>query len=114
MKIPKTIKISHYNYSIIETNDEEILDGNWGLIDYGQEVIYIRKELTHANKQTCLLHEILHGVFHMNRNNVMLFPSVKKEKDLEHHFIFGVEETLMSVIKDNPKVMEYLQSKGDK
>lgn len=113
MKIPNKIKVCHYNYNIIETNDDEFLDSNWGLIDYGQEVIYIRKDLTHSNKQTILLHELLHACFHMNRNNLVSTPNKKSDiKEWEHHFIYGIEELLMDVIKSNPKIMKYLQSEG--
>lgn len=110
MNIPKQIKLLHYTYDIIETNNVNLIEDKWGIISYTDEKIYIKKDITYSNKQVVLLHEIMHFCFHVNENNLIYKPDNDADiKELEHFFINGIEENLAYVIKNNPKVMKYLQ-----
>lgn len=105
-----TIKIGPQNYNVVERLRQEdgmLNDGSYAYtLDHGN-LIVIDKDIAQSKKQVTLLHEILHAI----RFNNDALPKPKRKDDFEeweHYFIALYEGNLLSVLKDNPQLVEWL------
>lgn len=65
MKLPKHVKISGINYTVVLKKQlEDSGDACWGLTDYPNVTIYIREELSQQKQRQTLMHEMLHVMMH--------------------------------------------------
>lgn len=110
--IPKTIKVLHHTYTIVEEmeNLDTELDGNYGYCDFNNTKIVIKKDMSHSKKQETLLHEVMHAC--IEAGIVPIYPENAYKKmnsdEWEHRYIYALENTLLNVLKDNPKFVEFL------
>lgn len=114
MKIPSKIKIGSQVYDIYERNvreDVSLADAHaYTYTDGG--FIVIDKSMSNQLKRRYLMHELLHAlVFVFGQDD----KSSKDERtdtldNLEHWFIYLVQEPLVLLMRDNPKLVEYLVS----
>ena len=106
----KSIKVGPQQFEIIErepTQDGMLNDGCYGYTLDNRNLIVIAKGLGNGKQQVTLLHEILHAI----RMNYDGMPRPTKEDDFEsweHYFIAMYEIGLLSVLKDNPKLVTWL------
>ena len=106
----KSIKVGPQKFEVIErkSNEDGMLnDGAYGYTLDNKNLIVLASGLANGKQQVTLLHEILH-VIRMNYDNL---PRPTKEDDFEaweHYFIAMYEIGLLSVLKDNPKLVEWL------
>lgn len=111
---PKQIKVLHHIYDIVETTpeDDDQLDTNYGYTDYKSTLIAIDINLSISQKQTTLLHEILHATIEAGANSIK--PKKKSNAGKwEHYFIYSLENTLIDVIRQNPELISYLTYTGE-
>lgn len=105
-KIKVRIKILNRNYELIGVEEKE-------LNDYSTEMTYIgRANYVHTNikisidssnviQQETVIHEILHCIA-----NQMGLSRLQDDEDM----IDALSTGLLNVIRDNPKIIDYLQS----
>lgn len=110
MKMPKTFKLNNYTWSVHEV-DQSIIDvsmkdqgptGSYrGYCDTKEFEVVVSDRLHKQDKPRVILHEILHACF---RNSDV--PSTASD---EEKVVCCLEERLTDLIKNNPKLISYLQ-----
>lgn len=117
-RLPSKVKILNHTWTIVEESLEPE-DGsdypNYGKCERFDQVITINKDMTVDNKRVTLLHELLHACRYSNGNPGLLpdFTDVPKEEIIltwEHMLLGLYEEPFLSILRNNPKVVEYLVS----
>ena len=106
----KSIKIGPQRFTIIERSPDEdgmLSDGAYGYTLDSKNVIVIASDLGNGKQKITLLHEVLHAIRMSNEG----MPKPSKDDDFEaweHYFIAMYETGLLAVLKDNPKLTEWL------
>jgi len=112
MPAPKKVRIGAQVFKIEERSvkqDGTLNDNSYGYtLDQGN-LIVIDASIAFTKKQQTLLHEIIHAIG-MVYGSGQKEPSAKDTYEIwEHHFIGIWEAPMLSFIKDNPEVVEWLQ-----
>ena len=106
----KSVKVGPQKFDIIQRDPKEdgmLNDGAYGYTLDGKNVIVLSSDLSNGKEKVTMLHEILHAVRMSNDG----MPRPSKEDDFEaweHYFIAMYETGLLAVLKDNPKLVEWL------
>ena len=106
----KSIKIGPQSFNVVERANQEdgmLNDNAYGYTLDAGNLIVINGNMGEGKKQITLLHEILHAI----RMNADGMPKPTKDDDFEtweHYFIALYETGLLSVLKDNRKLVEWL------
>ena len=106
----KSVKIGPQKFDVVERDSREdgmLNHGAYGYTMDGKNLIVIASGLGNGKQQVTLLHEILHAV----RMSYDGMSRPTKEDDFEsweHYFIAMYEIGLLAVLKDNPKLVEWL------
>ena len=106
----KSVKIGPQKFDIIQRDPKEdgmLNDGAYGYTLDGKNVIVLSSDLSNGKEKVTMLHEILHAIRMSNDG----MPRPSKEDDFEaweHYFIAMYETGLLAVLKDNPKLVEWL------
>jgi hypothetical protein len=98
----KNIKIGGTDYTVIEMQESFASDGKVCDGDISYSMAEIRVAVKNKSKQyidTVLLHEIVHGILY--EFNIKI-PE-------EENFTEGFAKGLYQVLKDNPKLVEYIR-----
>lgn len=116
MSIPSKVKVGAQVFRIEERSvkqDGTLNDNSYGYtLDQGN-LIVIDASIAFTKKQQTLLHEIIHAIG-MVYGSGQKEPSAKDTYEIwEHHFIGIWEAPMLSFIKDNPEVIEWLQLEED-
>lgn len=109
--VPNRVKIGGQVFKVEERrikNDGTLNDDSYGYtLDQGN-LIVIDADIAFTKKQQTLLHEIIHVITMIYSGQVQ--PRPKDSYDIwEHHFIGIWEAPMLSFIKDNPEIVEWLQ-----
>lgn len=116
--MPSRIKIGTQDWTVEERtkNDDGMLnDGSYGYTIQEGNIIVIDKACTPSRKRQTLFHELFHAIRFSNAssgikpNTEDVLPG-EVIATWEHYFIAMYEDTLLSILRDNPKVTEYLLS----
>lgn len=99
MKIPKTIRANGYDISIAEVKTDKYQ----GQYDNKKKHIDIAAGYTDASKAASLLHELLHVGFATTE----LYRVIAHAD--EEVIVTNLETFLFGVLRDNPKLVEYIQ-----
>lgn len=110
ISIPKKIKIGPQSWTVVErerATDGLLDDGSYGYTLPNANLIVLDANIPHSKKRSVMLHEILHAV------RLQYDPTQKpsREADLDEweHFFIGVwDNGLLGVLRDNPKLVEWL------
>jgi Mlc titration factor MtfA (ptsG expression regulator) len=111
----KTVKVGPQVYNIVKRNTNEdgtLNDGAHGYTLDSGNIIVVDSGISKTKKQVTVLHEILHAIRMANDG----MPKPGKEDDFEaweHYFIALYENNLLAVLKDNPKLVEWLTKNGN-
>lgn len=102
MTLPKSVRIGYLNYKVCECDQDE-LEGDF---QCGSQRLRVRtKDRSKAFAANTLIHEIVHGVFfHEGLKNL---DGMTHER--EEMLVNCMANGLTQVIKDNPKLIKYLQ-----
>jgi hypothetical protein len=116
MPIPSKVRVGAQVFRIEERSvkqDGTLNDNSYGYtLDQGN-LIVIDASIAFTKKQQTLLHEIIHAIG-MVYGSGQKEPSAKDTYEIwEHHFIGIWEAPMLSFIKDNPEVIEWLQLEED-
>lgn len=77
-----------------------------GFIDVDYLNIHIKSSLPYQKKAVIILHEILHGMLMHTGLNLK-----EKDDEMYEHIVESLSHSLFSLIRTNPKLIEYLQQK---
>lgn len=108
---PKSVKIGAQVFRIEERDpkkDGMLNDGSYGYTLDSENLIVIDSTIHITKKKVTVLHEILHAA-----RMVWETPNSKPAKNAgpdewEHYFIGIWETSLLLVLQDNPKLVEWL------
>lgn len=117
LKIPKQIKIGQRIFTIEVT--DELNKGNdlytYGFINIVHDIIVVASFLDEPRMRSTLLHEIMHAIFKVNHNGSLIVPPKQDDETYdeyrdrwEHYSIFSMDENLLTVLRDNPELVEFL------
>lgn len=100
-KIPSKIKLGPYLYRIEMV--KSLQDGKgtdlMGHCKSGEHLIELREELPPDRERAVLLHELMHAMWEMG---------ALEEETKEELAVLILSPLLLGVMKENPKLMEYL------
>jgi hypothetical protein len=106
MKLPTEIKVGPLIYKVVRVAPDA-LDGDNGDIDVNEGKIRLRKRLRLDKLKVYLLHEILHAC-HLHAGKYDNTPRTDED------WIDATIAPLLSVIIDNPKLIEFFQTIPEK
>ncbi len=101
-KPPRKIKVQSHDYTIEVVKDLEVGPDAWGACHRKFLRIQLDKELAPSLMKDVLFHELGHGVYYSS-GLTFLVPE-KHEEHIVQHMTAG----LLQVLRDNPKLREYL------
>ena len=118
LPVPSKIKIGAQDWTVIErdrADDGYIAEDAYGYTLQKTNVIVLDKHCPPSRKRQTLFHELFHAIRFSNGSS-----GIKPNTDdilpneiistWEHYFIAMYEDTMLSVLRENPKVTEYLLS----
>jgi hypothetical protein len=98
--LPKKLRIGGRTYKIMSWQAKEAATaGKFAECDKVNKIIRVDESWGEVEAAASLLHEILHAVFE---------EYVMKPDDDEERTVTTMEKGLIQVIKDNPKLWEYI------
>lgn len=117
-KVPGKVKIGAQDWLIIERsrdNDGIINDDSYGYTLQKSNTIVLDKDCPPSRKRQTLFHELFHAIRFSNGasgikpdlENVLPHEVIYT---WEHYFIAMYEDTMLSVLRENPAVASYLLS----
>lgn len=110
--MPTEVQIGTQLWTIEERNrnkDSALSDDAYGYTLHRDSLIIIDSLATPSRKRQTLLHELMHAVRHSLGSPIT--PKSDDDSDTWEHFFIGMyEEGLLLIIRDNPKVLDYLLS----
>ena len=95
-KMPKSVKVGYFNYTIKENED---LVENLGLTKLDKLIIEITPSYPEQIVKETLLHECLHAI---------LKDSFLFNDEIEENLVSMISPQIMMVMKDNPDLKSYL------
>ena len=110
MEIPSRVKVGSQWFDVIERSrrdDGMLHDDTYGYTLDQENLIVIDSEIAFSRQQLTLWHELMHAARNIYDTSVMPKKSDSFET-WEHYFIGVWEESLLVLIRDNPKLLEYL------
>jgi hypothetical protein len=109
---PKVVRIGVQDFEIIELDpklDPILTEGNYGYTQDPRNIIVIDRTMHESKKRVTVWHEVMHAARFVFENER---PKNKTEyEDWEHHFISVWENSLLMIMKDNPKLLLWLLEK---
>ena len=108
--IPKSVKIGAQVFDMAERTkkqDSLLAESNYGYTRDDINLIVVDSTLHLTKKKVTLLHEVLHAARMVFELSVR--PSDKASfDDWEHYFISIYEQSLITILKDNPELLKWL------
>lgn len=110
MDTPNSIKIGAQIYKVVERHPNE--DGTLSERNYGYTIelgnlIVIDSSQSLTKKQVTLMHELMHAIILVYCGYARP-PKEAEIDEWEHYFIGLMEGNLLCVLKDNPKLLQWL------
>jgi hypothetical protein len=104
MTLPTLVQIGPLAYTI--TDEEHVYNKTavdqgealWGRIDYAKGSIVLSPEQNDAHKRLALLHEVLHGVWHLH----------DKAHESDEDVLRSLTADLLDTLRRNPELVAYL------
>lgn len=119
MAMPKRVKIGAQMWDIIERSRDDdgmINDDSFGYTLQKSNTIVLDKHCPPSRKRQTLFHELFHAI-RFSTGSSGIKPNLEDSQpheviDIwEHYFIAIYEDTMLSTLRDNPKLAEYLLQK---
>jgi hypothetical protein len=117
-KVPTRIKIGAQDWTIIErdrSDDGTIDDDAYGYTLQKSNTIVLDKHCPPSRKRQTLFHELFHAIRFSNgasgiKPNLEDILPHEVISTWEHYFIAMYEDTMLSVLRENPQLTNYLLS----
>lgn len=104
MPLPEKVTIGPLVYTVTDDSVAfaqmvaEDLTSTWGYIRYGEGRIILNPNQNEAHKRMCLLHELLHGCWHMS----------DRDHSDDEKPILALAAPLVDMLRRNPDLVSYL------
>ena len=113
--MPKKLKIGSQTYAIYERhiNDDPGLNDAHAYTYTNGNFIVVNKDLNYQLQRRYLMHEILHAVIFVFGQNDKADKDERTDtnENLEHWFIYLLQEPLVMLLRDNPGLVSWLTAK---
>lgn len=117
-KVPSKVKIGAQDWTIIERSRDDdglINDDSYGYTLQKSNVIVLDKSCPPSRKRQTLFHELFHAIRFSNGSSGIKpnMEDIQPDEVIitwEHYFIAMYEDTMLSVLRENPAVLDYLLS----
>jgi Zn-dependent peptidase ImmA (M78 family) len=117
-KMPTKVKIGAQDWTIVERSRDDdgmINDDSYGYTLQKSNFIVIDKNCPPSRKRQTLFHELFHAVRFSNGSSGIKPDMENIQSDdviytWEHYFIAMYEDTMLSVFRENPAIVDYLLS----
>lgn len=117
-KLPSKIKIGAQDWLVIErssSNDGIISEDSYGYTLQKSNTIILDKDCPPSRKRQTLFHELFHAIRFSNGSSGIKpsMDDIQPDEVLstwEHYFIAMYEDTLLSVLRENTALTNYLLS----
>ena len=117
-KMPTKVKIGAQDWTIVERSRDDdgmINDDSYGYTLQKSNFIVIDKNCPPSRKRQTLFHELFHAVRFSNgssgiKPDMENIPADDVIYTWEHYFIAMYEDTMLSVFRENPAIVEYFLS----
>ena len=110
-KLPSQVLLGSQLWSVTEADsntDPSLYENVFGYTLERSNRIVLDKDLPLSRKRQVFLHELLHAMRFTFGNPTL--PVKGDVSDWEHYFIAIYEEGVLLMLRDNPEVLEYLNS----
>ena len=115
MSVPKKIKIGPQSWTVVERlrdADGMLDEGSYGYTLPNSNIIVLDVSLPMSKKRAVMIHELMHAI------RLQYDPAPKPGKEAEvdewEHFFIGVwDNGLLGVLRDNPRLVEWLVEKDE-
>ena len=109
MTFPSRVKVGHVRYKMRNEKGLTSIAGASGTCGEDTQLILVDDQLGPDQERDTVLHEVLHAVFYaMNVKAVLPKDEAGDSKELEEKIIFALATRLLELLRDNPKLVEYL------
>jgi hypothetical protein len=99
MRIPQTLKIGAYNWTVQEDADVVAEGGVYGSTHFRTQKIFLAPDISVENKAETLLHELLHTAIYYSGLKERLPSSISDEE-----IVASISPLLYQIITDNKLV----------
>lgn len=115
--LPKVIKIGQREYNILTSSEDRdaSLSTAHAYTMLNFDTIVVNENLSAGRLRSTLLHEILHAVGMVAHNPEAEVPARDKDEEYgdyadrwEHFYLYQFSEPLVQLLRDNPKLVEFL------
>lgn len=118
LPVPTKIKVGAQDWTVIErdrADDGYIAEDSYGYTLHKTNLIVLDKHCPPSRKRQTLFHELFHAIRFSNGSSGIKpdMENILPDEVIptwEHYFIAMYEDTMLSILRENPKVMEYLLS----
>jgi Zn-dependent peptidase ImmA (M78 family) len=109
MSFPKKVKVGHVRYTVrLEKGLAAIAEAS-GSCGEDMQLILIDDQLGPDQQRDTVVHELLHALFYaMNVKAFLPKEEGSDSKELEEKIVFGLATRLLEMLRDNPKLVDYL------
>lgn len=103
MKLPKSIKVGGFVFTIVEKPE---LDGSWGECNFEKMEISIATKQEETGLRNSLFHEIIHAIIFERFHGSKLITDKNEEQIVE-----GITNGLLSLFANNPQILTLFRRK---
>lgn len=105
MKPPDAVLVAPRRWAV-DLGDPGLMDGTEdGVTDFDRDRIILKATLAKGSLRDVFLHELLHAIFDQLPTKREL---AEVRKDLEEDIVYALTPRLIALLRDNPKLVEYL------
>lgn len=113
-KLPSKIKVGSQTYAIYErhiSEDAALSDSHAYTYTEGNFIV-VNKDLNPQLQRRYLMHEVLHALMFVFGQNDRADKDERTDtnENLEHWFIYLIQEPLVMLLRDNPDLVDFLLS----
>lgn len=99
-KLPSKIRVWSHDFSVAKK--EHVLDGEAiGAINCTRQEIFLRDNLKPSQEVETLIHELMHAITY--------YTNLIKDREEEEKIVDTYTAGLVSIFKDNPKLLIYIK-----
>lgn len=107
---PATIKVGVFDFKVIMVKDDSLSkEGSLGETSFNDLTIKVDSNTPLRRCQAILLHEVLHSVVFMYRND-----SESETPELNERQINSLTFGLLQVVRDNPQLVDFLREYSER
>lgn len=110
LRPPSKVRIGAMDFPVTRRRVAGLAPSDYGGYRHRDQLIYVAPDLSKGHASCTLLHEVLHGIFDVYSITRAL-PIEKSEirHMAEEDIILKLEVALTCLIRDNPKLIRYIE-----